>query len=169
MSMLTNQEIEFLNKKYEKPTNNNSPILIDKKIEKNSELKSDPRSQKAPAYSRSFVNPRAPIKKVVVEIPAPTEILLAAMTPAEFAEKVHQPTNEVILTLLRWGIIAPKNSMLDEAAVERLATHYEIAVTHPIVTQEHKDEILVSDKPEVRVRPPVLVILGHVDHGKTTL
>lgn len=169
MSMLTNQEIEFLNKKYEKPTNNPESILIDKKIEKSLESKPLPKPVNQPVYNRPFVNPRSVIKKAVVEIPAPTEILLTAMTPEEFADKVHQPTNDVILTLLRWGIIAPKNSMLDEAAVERLAAHYNIAVTHPEVAQEHKEEILISDKPEVRLRPPVLVILGHVDHGKTTL
>lgn len=169
MSMLTNQEIEFLNKKYEKPTNNPGPVLVDKKTEKSSVSKSALKPIKQPVQKRSFANSHSVMKKAVVEIPAPTEILLAAMTPEEFADKVHQPTNDVILTLLRWGIIAPKNSMLDEPVVERLAAHYNIAVTHPVVAEEQKEEIFISDKPEVRSRPPVLVILGHVDHGKTTL
>jgi translation initiation factor IF-2 len=169
MSMLTNQEIEFLNKKYEKPTNNVSPVLVEKKTEKAFESKFESKVAPSVASSKTPFAPRSVIKKAVVEVQAPAEILLAAMTPEEFAFKVHQPTNDVILTLLRWGIIAPKNSMLDEAVVERLAGHYQIALTHPIATEEHKEEIIISDKPEVHSRPPVLVILGHVDHGKTTL
>lgn len=179
MSMLTNQEMEFLNKKYEKPTTSSPSAQavgagieknIDKGLEKKALVHSTEQKPSRGSIQKQYNAPfKGTFKKQVIEEPAPKEIVLFPMTPEEFAQKLRLQTNDVILTLLRWGIIAPKNSMLDESAIERLAEHYQIAVVHPVAIQEQKEEIVVSEKPDIRPRPPVLVILGHVDHGKTTL
>jgi translation initiation factor IF-2 len=104
---------------------------------------------------------------------APKELVLEPMLVSEFAEKMDLPTSEVILTLLRWGIMSAKSQRLEKDLISRLAAHYGATLVEPqkIVSdsalQQHaaydiREHALVS-------RLPVVVVLGHVDHGKTSL
>lgn len=98
------------------------------------------------------------------------EIELDSMLLSDAAAKMGKQVNDLILTLLKWGIVANKNQIINEDVVARLAGQYQIKTVRAVAKKQSvsKDQIAV-DKGEFEDRLPVVVVVGHVDHGKTTL
>ncbi|MCL6515599.1 MAG: translation initiation factor IF-2 N-terminal domain-containing protein [Alicyclobacillus sp.] len=93
------------------------------------------------------------------------------MTVGEFAKLLHREASEIIKKLLFLGVMATINQEIDTDAMELIAGEYgvELIVKEP-VDEEAIDMLVEADNPEDLVaRPPVVTIMGHVDHGKTTL
>ena len=101
-----------------------------------------------------------------------TEITIPdSITVKDLAQEMKKTTGEVIKKLLELGIMATLNNEVDFDTAYLIAQEFGInAIKKEVVTEE---DILFDDsedKPEeLESRPPVIVVMGHVDHGKTSL
>ena len=100
----------------------------------------------------------------VVEIPEEVRVY-------EFAEKAGKSVGEVIKVLFNLGVMATKNDFLDKETIEILAEEFGLEIKIKNILEE-LDYLKVYDAVEddyFEERPPVITIMGHVDHGKTSL
>ena len=95
------------------------------------------------------------------------------MTVAELAKKIKREPAEIIKKLFLLGVIATLNQGLSKDAIELLAADYgmdaEEKIEKDISDLDVYFEEAAAENAESSVRPPVVTIMGHVDHGKTTL
>jgi translation initiation factor IF-2 len=175
MSVLDEKALSFLNKyiaglseladKKNIPLTESKPTsMIENKV---SEL-----SQKSAelSHKNSEEKKSIPIKKEAPNAAPSIELIAQQMSVSEFAEKTKKPVTDVIITLLKWGIVATKNQIISEDVVKRLAGHYGITVIKTALSEEVAETVKKSTVGSfLTKRPPVVVVVGHVDHGKTTL
>ncbi|MDQ0299174.1 translation initiation factor IF-2 [Salibacterium salarium] len=93
------------------------------------------------------------------------------LTVGELADKLNKESSEIIKKLMNLGVMATINEDLDKESIELIATDFNVEVEEEIEIDELDLENQVEeDDPEtIEERPPVVTIMGHVDHGKTTL
>lgn len=103
-----------------------------------------------------------------VSVPQEKKLIVQAMTVGEFSDRTGKPISEVILSLIRKGILATKNQMIAEAAVADLARAFGIEIVQPEAKAAPSEAVAAKTQTGVE-RLPIVVVIGHVDHGKTTL
>lgn len=113
--------------------------------------------------------PKKEIKaKVITEVEIPETI-----TVGEFASKMGKTSAEVVKKLMMLGVMATQNQAIDFETAQLIGDDFGITVKQEIVLTK-EDMLMIEteheDKPEDLIpRPPVVVVMGHVDHGKTSL
>ena len=106
------------------------------------------------------------VKKTPLTVKIPDEI-----TVGELASRMKKTAAEVIKCLIKNGVMATVNQNIDFDTAEYIATELGCKVEHEVIMtieeklfDDHKDT-----ESELVSRPPVVVVMGHVDHGKTSL
>ncbi|MEX2145922.1 MAG: translation initiation factor IF-2 [Candidatus Rokuibacteriota bacterium] len=105
--------------------------------------------------------PPAEIRREVVRVPE-------SVTVAELAEKMRRKSGEVIKALLDLGVMATVNELLDATAAKLVADKFHVDLEIRSVEGDVLDEE-DADTTNLVLRPPVVTVMGHVDHGKTSL
>ncbi|CAM4252315.1 translation initiation factor IF-2 [Saccharibacillus endophyticus] len=98
-------------------------------------------------------------------------IVRGTMTVAETAKLLHKDASEVIKKLIMLGVMATINQELDLETIQLLAGDFGVEVEIKIPVEDDRFETLeeTDEEADLKERPPVVTIMGHVDHGKTTL
>ncbi|CAM3736359.1 translation initiation factor IF-2 [Mesobacillus thioparans] len=94
-----------------------------------------------------------------------------SLTVAELGKKLNREPSEIIKKLFMLGVMATINQDLDKDAIELIATDYGVEVEEEIKIDATDLEVYFTEDDEASMveRPSVVTIMGHVDHGKTTL
>lgn len=190
MAALSSEATEFLNKKLEESKTPISESKQEKKAEtptividkpsvqkdftvkvagplKKVEIKEAAHEFKHKEHAEIKLSPQ-PKEIIKEEKPMVIEISAQPMTVGQLADKFGKTSSELILALLRQGVVCAKNQTLSEKMVESLAKQFGISIMHKqAAKQEISQRVLVTSGEHVR--KPIVVVIGHVDHGKTTL
>jgi translation initiation factor IF-2 len=126
-----------------------------------------PRQDSRQARERAEARPKQPREIVQPTGPVTVE---SGITVKDLSQALGKPMAEIIKLLM--GLGAPKTATqsLSDEELELIATEIgrEITIKHA-ADEELEPEVYEDDEADLEARPPVVTIMGHVDHGKTTL
>ncbi len=111
------------------------------------------------------------VKKEKIDNTPKKIIVRGNMSVGDLAKLLHKDASEVIKKLMLLGTLATINQEIDLDTIQLVADDYKVDVEIKLPVEEDYFEMEEEkdDEADLRERPPVVTIMGHVDHGKTTL